>query len=109
MKRDAEPGIGAGERGPVQMIPVRYEQTGQAPKRRGFGTALVMGVLLGMLSAEALLLHQVAGRSRLVLIEPWDDADEVATLLASTAAGNASGASTRLVLAQAVTVRRQSR
>lgn len=109
MKRDAEPGIGAGNRSPVQMIPVRYEQTAQARKRRGFGTAVIMGVLLGMLSAEALLLHQVAGRSRLVLIEPWDDEDEVATLLASNAARPQSAASTRLALAQAETIRQQRR
>lgn len=78
---------------PVVVIPVRYAEGERPRRRRGFGTAVVMGVLLGMLSAEGLLLHQVAERSRLVLIEPWDEGDEVvATMLATGAPPRSQGA-----------------
>ena len=50
-------------------------------RSRGFGTAMVMGVLLGMLTAEGLLLRQVASHRRLVLVEPWDDGDEVVSIV----------------------------
>ena len=55
-------------------------------RSRGFGTAMVMGVLLGMLTAEGLLLRQVASHRRLVLVEPWDDGDEVVSIIVTAPA-----------------------
>ena len=80
-------------------------------RSRGFGTAMVMGVLLGMLTAEGLLLRQVASHRRVVLVEPWDDGDEVVSIIVTApaapnhgpAAKAATLASQRTLVASAAT------